>query len=232
MASFDVSMHGKQLNFAPSQERSARRPARTEEDEQTADDNAKTTGKPKTDDGTGRVWMRPTGLPMDVCRMVLPWTLPHVTCVRVLQIVVVVLLVFDIVAKDSWWLEGGMRVNVQGLLRRLAALALCCVVDVSALLSFHACVVVLMIQIGQPADESLIATPTLVACVSVTVHRCAVHPLRMWLMLLVAVAAGSAVLSMLALSLMSPGQLWLSEVMFVGLSGVVYAAVHFNSQAK
>ena len=224
-------MHGKQLNFAPSVERSARRPARTE-DEQTADNNSKTTAKPKAEDGTGRVWMRPTGLPMDVCRGVLPWSLPHLACVRVLQVLVVGLLVFEIAAENSWWLEGGIRVNVQGLLRRLAAVALCCVVDVSALLSFHACVVVLLTQIGQPADESLIATPTLVACVGVTVHRCAVHPLRMWLMLLVAVAAGSAVLSMLALSLMSPGQLWLSEVMLVGLSGVVYAAVHFNSQAK
>lgn len=176
--------------------------------------------------------MRTTGLPMDACRAAMPWALSLQACVRMLQLVVVVALVVEVALDNGWGLGGGMRVDAQDMLRRLSAVALCCVVDVGALLPFHACVVVLAMQVGRPADKNLLTTGTLVACVGVTVHRCVVHPLRMWLMLLVAVAAGSAVLSMLALSLMSPQQLWLSEVMFVGLSAAVYAVVHYNSQSK
>lgn len=226
-------MQGKKLNFAPSVERSSRRPPRADEESEAAE-HAKSAARSKTDktdktdrtDDVMRPWARTTGLPMDVWR----WAPSHRNCVRALQVVVLAALVVQTMLEVGLeHSESRVRpVDVQDFLRRCAVVLLSAVVDVSAVLPFHACVVALMAQIGEPSATSQVTVGTLGAAVAVTMHRCALHPLRMWLMLLVVVAAGSAMLSLLVLALMLPQHVWLSEIMLLGLSAAVYAVVHIS----
>lgn len=241
MSSFDVSMHGKTLNFSAGGERNARRPGGVRSEGGVRSDNLSLecdkhddAGRQRPTDaarveqadkpgrlekadkflGIGKPWTRSTGLPFSGA----PISLSRASVVTFVQVACVAGIAFEAALESNY--------TLQSILRRCAVVALCCFVPVEHIAPFHAAVCALCTQVGEPLQHGAVSPATLGGAIFATLHRGALHHPRTWLVLMLACATCSVLVSTLLLGQLLPQHQWWSELILLALSASAYVVLH------
>ena len=226
---FDVSMHGKQLNFCANSEVPGRRLVGKSEsgrlpdkDDGSADASTAKISKLAPDRGFASLVNprgRTAGLPFEEGTVVL--ALPsRRQCLWVLQASVVVAVAVEMASTG---------LSVQDVLRRAGVVILVAVVGLERMLHFHVCIVVLLAQVGTAAPHATVAPATLVGVLVVTLHRCITQGLRTWLNSLLALTTVSVLLSTILLGQLVPEKQLLAELLMLGITVAVYAVLEAHT---